>query len=254
MTATSDAFKDIVPPLLHPYHSLARYLQCLRRWKFLFSFLENVWPLPSNRIRRRGRQALSHPDPKPDRSATQLLGHRVSPEYKFFLLSCYQHAKYKPRPRQFAFLKACEFVRSYVIWRTTRMASETATYHTVILSDQTPADESLSGHREIQVVVRSSSKVTERKLIDVASTLTRNPRMNQGWTTLHAIVDASSRREKERLSLDPAKIEITLLRKFRHPSRRIRGSFLPFLLRSFLFGDALFAGSVTLKGERHSIQ
>jgi hypothetical protein len=25
-------------------------------------------------------------------------------------------------------------------------------------------------------------------------------------------------------------------------------------LRSFLFGDALFASSVTLKGERHSIQ
>jgi hypothetical protein len=49
------------------------------------------------------------------------------------------------------------------------MASETANYQKVILSDQAPTDESLSGHREIQVVVRSPSKVTERKLIDVAS-------------------------------------------------------------------------------------
>jgi hypothetical protein len=53
------------------------------------------------------------------------------------------------------------------------MASETTIYQKVILSDQAPTDESLSGHREIQVVVRSPSKVTERKLIDVASSLTR---------------------------------------------------------------------------------
>jgi hypothetical protein len=69
------------------------------------------------------------------------------------------------------------------------MASETATYQKVILSDQAPADDSLSGHREIQVVVRSPSKITERKLIDVVSTLTRNARMNQGWTTLHVVVE-----------------------------------------------------------------
>ena len=69
------------------------------------------------------------------------------------------------------------------------MASETAIYQKVILSDQAPTDESLSGHREIQVVVRSPSKVTERKLIDVASSLTRPARVNQGWTTLHVIVE-----------------------------------------------------------------
>jgi hypothetical protein len=69
------------------------------------------------------------------------------------------------------------------------MASETANYQKVILSDQAPTDESLSGHREIQVVVRSPSKVTERKLIDVASSLTRPARVNQGWTTLHVIVE-----------------------------------------------------------------
>jgi hypothetical protein len=69
------------------------------------------------------------------------------------------------------------------------MASETTTYQKVILSDQAPTDDSLAGHREIQVVVRSPSKVTERKLIDVASTLTRHARMNQGWTTLHVAVE-----------------------------------------------------------------
>lgn len=69
------------------------------------------------------------------------------------------------------------------------MASGTFIYHKVILSDQAPADESLSGHREIQVVVRGPSNVRERKLIDVASSLTRNARMNQGWTTLHVIVE-----------------------------------------------------------------
>src|ERR1700737_422819 len=69
------------------------------------------------------------------------------------------------------------------------MASETANYQKIILSDQAPTDESLSGHREIQVVVRSPSKVTERKLIDVASSLTRPARVNQGWTTLHVIVE-----------------------------------------------------------------
>jgi hypothetical protein len=61
-------------------------------------------------------------------------------------------------------------------------------YQKVILSDQA-TDESLSGHREIQVVVRSPSKVTERKLIGVASSLTRPARVNQGWTTLHVIVE-----------------------------------------------------------------
>jgi hypothetical protein len=69
------------------------------------------------------------------------------------------------------------------------MASETANYQKVILSDQAPTDDSLSGHREIQVVVRSPSKVTERKLIEVASSLTRQARMNQGWTTLHVVVE-----------------------------------------------------------------
>ena len=63
------------------------------------------------------------------------------------------------------------------------------TYHKVILSDQAPADPSLSGHPEIQVVVRSLPKVKERKLIDVASAVTRHARVNQGWTTLHVVVD-----------------------------------------------------------------
>jgi hypothetical protein len=69
------------------------------------------------------------------------------------------------------------------------MASETAKYHKLILSDQAPADESLSGHREIQVVVRAPSQVNERRLIDVATSLTRQTRIRQGWTTLHVVVE-----------------------------------------------------------------
>jgi hypothetical protein len=69
------------------------------------------------------------------------------------------------------------------------MASETANYHKLILSDQAPADESLSGHREIQVVVRAPSQVAERRLIDLATSLTRPARMHQGWSTLHVVVD-----------------------------------------------------------------
>lgn len=69
------------------------------------------------------------------------------------------------------------------------MAFETSNYHKVILSDQAPTDDSLSGHREIQIVVRSPSKVTEQKLIDLASSLTRHMRMNQGWDTLHVVVE-----------------------------------------------------------------
>jgi len=69
------------------------------------------------------------------------------------------------------------------------MASESANYQKLILTDQAPADESLSGHREIQVVVRSLARVKEQRLIDVATSLTRHARMRQGWTTLHVIVE-----------------------------------------------------------------
>ena len=75
------------------------------------------------------------------------------------------------------------------------MAFETSNFQKVILSDQAPADQSISGHREIQVVVRSPSDVTEQRLIDLASSLTRSARMNQGWSTLHVIVEPLAAKE-----------------------------------------------------------
>ena len=69
------------------------------------------------------------------------------------------------------------------------MASETTNYHKLVLSDQAPADESLSGHREIQVIVRTPSRVKEQRLIDLATSLTRPARMNQGWSTVHVVVE-----------------------------------------------------------------
>jgi hypothetical protein len=59
------------------------------------------------------------------------------------------------------------------------MASETANYQKLILGDQAPADESLSGHREIKIVVRTASQVKERRLIDVTTNLTRQARMSR---------------------------------------------------------------------------
>ena len=92
------------------------------------------------------------------------------------------------------------------MWRITRMPSETAAYHKVILTDQAPADPSLSGHREIQIVARSSSNVRGKKLIEVATALTQHKRMNQGWTTLHVIVESLNAAELPPLG-EPAHTE-----------------------------------------------
>ena len=51
-----------------------------------------------------------------------------------------------------------------------------------------PADDSLSG-REIQLIVGSPSKMAESALVEFASQFTRDMRTNQGWSTVHVIVE-----------------------------------------------------------------
>jgi hypothetical protein len=73
------------------------------------------------------------------------------------------------------------------MWENTRMPPENYHYAKVVLNDNLPVDDSLSG-REIQLIVGSPSRVSDDALIEFASELTRLTRMNQGWNTVHAIV------------------------------------------------------------------
>jgi hypothetical protein len=59
-------------------------------------------------------------------------------------------------------------------------------YAKVILNDNMPAEDSLSG-REIQLIVSSPAKIEEARLIEFASEFTRHQRMNQGWNTVHVV-------------------------------------------------------------------
>jgi hypothetical protein len=79
-----------------------------------------------------------------------------------------------------------------VITRTTaddcKMPSENHYYAKVVLNDNMPADDSLSG-REIQLIVGSPSKLAESALVEFATEFTRHIRMNQGWSTVHVMVE-----------------------------------------------------------------
>jgi hypothetical protein len=68
------------------------------------------------------------------------------------------------------------------------MPSENHYYSKIILNDNTPADDSLSG-REIQVIVGSPKEMTESALVEFASEFTRHARMNQGWSTVNVTVE-----------------------------------------------------------------
>ena len=68
------------------------------------------------------------------------------------------------------------------------MPSENYCYTKVVLNDNLPVDDSLSG-REIQLIVGSPSKMAEASLIEFASEFTRHTRLNQGWTTLQVNVE-----------------------------------------------------------------
>ena len=68
------------------------------------------------------------------------------------------------------------------------MPSENQHYSKIILNDNMPADDSLSG-REIQLMVGSPTKMAESALIEFATEFTRHTRMSQGWSTVHETVE-----------------------------------------------------------------
>jgi hypothetical protein len=68
------------------------------------------------------------------------------------------------------------------------MPLENHYYTKVVLNDNMPADDSLSG-REIQLIVGSPAKLAESTLIDFASEFTKNIRKSQGWRTLQVNVE-----------------------------------------------------------------
>jgi hypothetical protein len=68
------------------------------------------------------------------------------------------------------------------------MPSENHYYSQIILNDNMPADDSISG-REIQLIVGSPAKMEDSALVEFASDFTRHMRMNQGWKTVHATVE-----------------------------------------------------------------
>jgi hypothetical protein len=61
-------------------------------------------------------------------------------------------------------------------------------YYKVVLNENMPVDDSLSG-REIQVIVGSPAKLAESTLVDFATEFTKHIRMNQGWRTLQVNVE-----------------------------------------------------------------
>jgi hypothetical protein len=68
------------------------------------------------------------------------------------------------------------------------MPSENHYYAKVVLNDNMPVDDSLSG-REIQLIVGSPSKMTDSSLVEFATEFTRHLRMNQGWSTVQTVVE-----------------------------------------------------------------
>jgi hypothetical protein len=68
------------------------------------------------------------------------------------------------------------------------MPSENHYYSKIILNDNVPAEDSLSG-REIQLIVGSPTKLGESALVEFASEFTRHARMNQGWSTVQVTVE-----------------------------------------------------------------
>ena len=74
------------------------------------------------------------------------------------------------------------------------MPSENHYYSKIILNDNAPVEDSLSG-REIQVIVGSPAKMPESALIEFATEITRHTRMNQGWGTVNTTVEPIEQQE-----------------------------------------------------------
>jgi hypothetical protein len=85
------------------------------------------------------------------------------------------------------------------------MPLENHYYTKVILNDNMPVDDSLSG-REIQLIFGSPSKMEESTLVEFASEFTKQMRTNQGWDTLHVIVEPIEYQELPPLG-EPTRVE-----------------------------------------------
>jgi hypothetical protein len=68
------------------------------------------------------------------------------------------------------------------------MPSENHYYTKILLNDNLPVDDSVSG-REIQLIVGSPSKKEESGLVEFALEFTKHLRVNQGWSTVHVVVE-----------------------------------------------------------------
>ena len=68
------------------------------------------------------------------------------------------------------------------------MPSENHSYTKILLNDNLPADDSVSG-RVIQLIVGSPSKKEESALVKFALEFTKHMRVSQGWNTVHVVVE-----------------------------------------------------------------
>ena len=85
------------------------------------------------------------------------------------------------------------------------MPPENYCYAKVVLNTNMPVDDSLSA-REIQLIVGSPSKIADAALIEFASEFTKLRRMNQGWSTVQAVVEPMEFQELPPLG-DPSHTE-----------------------------------------------
>jgi hypothetical protein len=68
------------------------------------------------------------------------------------------------------------------------MPSENHHYTKILLNDNSPTDDSVSGH-EIQLIVGSQSKKGESALVEFALEFTKHMRVSQDWKTVHVVVE-----------------------------------------------------------------
>jgi hypothetical protein len=68
------------------------------------------------------------------------------------------------------------------------MPSEKHHYAKVLLNDNMPVDDSVTGH-EIQLIVGSPLKLVESALVEFAMEFTKHMRVNRGWNTVQVVVE-----------------------------------------------------------------
>jgi hypothetical protein len=68
------------------------------------------------------------------------------------------------------------------------MPSENHSYAKILLNDNLPADDSVSGH-EIQLIIGSPSKMDESALVEFALEFTKHMRVSRGWKTVQVVVE-----------------------------------------------------------------